>query len=97
MGLVCFLYSHPIYASQKNLNFFKILNAPYIFNQKITFSQKEHLAQQLASFSEASLTPKEEMRSLFELTHLFHLKEGQSSLKNYNQFVNTLSKNEMAL
>ena len=97
VGLVCFLYSHPQYAVQKKENLFQILNAPYLFNQKIAFSKKENIVPQFALFSEDSVVPKEEMRSLFELTHSFYLKKGKSSIANYNQFVNTLSKSEATL
>ena len=83
--------------SSKKENFFQILNAPYIFNQKTTFANKENFIQQLTFFSEDSLTAKEETRGLFDLTHFFLLKNGTASLKNYDQFVNTLSKNEIAL
>jgi hypothetical protein len=97
VGLVCFLHSHPTYVSPKKENFFKILNAPYIFNQKITFAHKENLMEQLTLFSAAScyITP-EAARGPVDIMDLIFSKDLEDfRKKNYPQFANILVQSEL--
>jgi hypothetical protein len=92
VALVCFFFSHVTNLVNKKNSFFQILNAPYIFNSKVPVLKKEDLD---VFFSENVIQRQEKMRSLFELTYSFQLKNDNFFLKNYQIFLQTLSKAEM--
>ena len=92
VALVCFFFSHLTNLVNKKKNLIPILNAPYVFNSKIPVLKKEDLD---TFFGENIIQSHEKTRSLFELTYSFQLQNDNFFLKNYQVFLQTLSKAEM--
>jgi NADH-ubiquinone oxidoreductase chain 5 len=94
---------------KENENLAILFNQPFIFKNKITDSEKIvhwHTKGTISNSKDWSDLhkmlsrkgkSKKERRDLFELTHMFHLHGGKSSVTNYQIFLQALSKSEMGI